>query len=413
MDCPEGNKERGAKPTMKIESVEQPIVESDQEASSYLPAPTIPIPIKIANAKTPALVDTGAAINTVSPRVAGRSKLPRLPIRPSIHIVQAFHPARAIVNKKISAKVTIPFKRWTSKKAVEFHVAPLVNSEAVLGMPFLKQERIKVDPTVHDILLPASKAPKTQDRPTSPANPAISLELATPPNPTRSPVYAQRYHEEAVNEFPELFADKLPPRSQRRINPDAPIHRIELKDPKKTINGRLFALPEKFLNSMIDFLEEHLLARHIRPSKSSFTAGTWMIPKKDHTAMPRIVHDYRALNENTIKDHTPLPRQDLIIRQLAKAKYRGKLDCPNSYYQMAMHPDDVHKTAFNTPFGLFQWLVMPQGLCNAPATWQRFMNWILRKHVGKICHIYIDDIAIFSDSLLEHHRNVRLVLQAL
>jgi len=80
---------------------------------------------------------------------------------------------------------------------------------------------------------------------------------------------------------------------------------------------------------------------------------------------------------------------------------------------MAMHPDDVHKTAFKTPFGLFEWLVMPQGLCNAPATWQRFMNWVLRKYVGKICHVYIDDIAIFSDSLLEHHRNVRLVLQAL
>ena len=144
-----------------------------------------------------------------------------------------------------------------------------------------------------------------------------------PPEPTLRPVDARRYHEEAIKEFPDLFADKLPPRNQRRINPDAPIHRIELKDPKKTINGRLFALPEKFLNSMIDFLEEHLLAGHIRPSKSQFAAGTWMIPKKDPTAMPRVVHDYRALNENTVKDHTPLPRQDLIICQLAKAKYRG------------------------------------------------------------------------------------------
>ena len=105
---------------------------------------------------------------------------------------------------------------------------------------------------------------------------------------------------------------------------------------------------------MIDFLEEHLLAGHIRPLKSQFAAGTWMIPKKDPAAMPRVVHDYHALNENTVKDHTPLPRQDLIIRQLAKAQYRGKLDCPNSYYQMAMHPDDIHKTAFKTPFGLFE-----------------------------------------------------------
>jgi len=95
-----------------------------------------------------------------------------------------------------------------------------------------------------------------------------------------------------------------------------------------------------------------------------------MIPKNDPSAIPRVVHNYRALNENTVKDHIPLPRQDLIIHQLAKAKYRGKLDCPNSYYQMAMHPDDVHGTAFKTPFRLFEWLVMPQGLCNVPATWQ-------------------------------------------
>ena len=116
-----------------------------------------------------------------------------------------------------------------------------------------------------------------------------NLPPPPPSEPTLRPVDARRYHEEAIKEFLDLFVDKLPPRNQRRINPNAPVHRIELKDPKKTINGRLFALPEKFLNSMIDFLEEHLLAGHIRPSKSQFAAGTWMIPNKDPTAMPRIV----------------------------------------------------------------------------------------------------------------------------
>ena len=197
--------------------------------------------------------------------------------------------------------------------------------------------------------------------------PSLS-KLTVPSDYILSTTDVRRYHEETIKEFPELFVDKLPPKSQQRINRDAPVHHIELKDPKKTINGRLFVLPEKFLNSMIDFLEEHLLAGHIRPSKSQFAAGTWMIPKKDPAAMSRIVHNYRALNDNTVKDHTPLPRQDLIIRQLARAKYRGKLDCPNLYYQMAMHPDDVHKTTFKTPFRLLEWLVMPQGLCNAPAT---------------------------------------------
>ena len=195
-------------------------------------------------------------------------------------------------------------------------------------------------------------------------------KLTVPSDYILSTTDACRYHKETIKEFLELFADKLSPRSRRRINSNAHIHCIELKDAKKAINGRLFTLSKKFLNSMIDFLEEHLLARHIRPSKSQFAAGTWMISKKNPAAMPRVVHDYRALNENTVKDHTPLPHQDLIIHQIAKAKYRGKLDCPNSYYQMAIHPNDIHKTEFKTPFGLFECLVMPQGLCNAPAAWQ-------------------------------------------
>ena len=152
---------------------------------------------------------------------------------------------------------------------------------------------------------------------------------------------------------------------------------------------------------------------HIRPSKSSYVAGTWTIPKKDIRAIPQVVHDYRALNDNMVKDHTPLPHQDLILHQIARANYRGKIDCPNSYYQMDVHPDDVHKTAFKTPFGLFKWLIMPQGLCNAPTTWQRYMNQILHKYVGKICYVYIDDVVIFSSTLEEHHWNVQLIMWAL
>jgi len=55
---------------------------------------------------------------------------------------------------------------------------------------------------------------------------------------------------------------------------------------------------------------------------------------------------------------------------------------------------------------MYEWLVMPQGLCNAPATWQRYMNWILQDEIGRICYVYVDDIVIFSDTLEEHHRNV-------
>jgi hypothetical protein len=138
-----------------------------------------------------------------------------------------------------------------------------------------------------------------------------------------------------------------------------------------------------------------------------------MIPKKDPTAMPRVVHDYRELNANTIKDHTPLPRQDDIIEEMGRAQIRGKIDLPLAYGQLLMDENDIHRTAFKTPFGMFEWIVMPQGLCNAPATFQRFMNWILRRYLGQFCAVYLDDIAIWSNSVIEHIKHVRLILQAL
>ena len=78
-----------------------------------------------------------------------------------------------------------------------------------------------------------------------------------------------------------------------------------------------------------------------------------------------------------------------------------------------VHPDDVKFTAVMTPFGLYEWVVMPMGCRNAPATHQRRMNQALRKYIGRICHVYLDDIVIWSNSVAEHRDNVRTILQAL
>jgi len=78
-----------------------------------------------------------------------------------------------------------------------------------------------------------------------------------------------------------------------------------------------------------------------------------------------------------------------------------------------MHPDSVKFTAVNTPFGLYEWLVMPMGLRNSPAVHQRRVFSALRALIGKVCHIYLDDIIIWSNSLTEHKTNVALVLEAL
>ena len=85
----------------------------------------------------------------------------------------------------------------------------------------------------------------------------------------------------------------------------------------------------------------------------------------------------------------------------------------NSFFQTRMNPEHVHLTAVNTPLGLYEWLVMPMGLKNAPAIHQRRVTAALRQYLGKICHIYLDDIVIWSQTVEEHERNVRSILQAL
>jgi len=85
----------------------------------------------------------------------------------------------------------------------------------------------------------------------------------------------------------------------------------------------------------------------------------------------------------------------------------------NSFFQTQMHPDHVHLTAVNTPLGLYKWLVMLMGLKNAPAIHQRQVTAVLRKYLGIICHIYLDNIVIWSQTIDEHEQNVKLVLNAL
>jgi hypothetical protein len=85
----------------------------------------------------------------------------------------------------------------------------------------------------------------------------------------------------------------------------------------------------------------------------------------------------------------------------------------NSFFQMRVHPDDVHLTAVSTPWGLYEWLAMPMGLHNSPPIRQRRVTAALWKYIGKICHVYLDDIIIWSENIAEHTEHIRLILQAM
>jgi hypothetical protein len=129
--------------------------------------------------------------------------------------------------------------------------------------------------------------------------------------------------------------------------------------------------------------------------------------------LPRWVNDYRQLNKNMVMDAHPLPRIDDILADCGKGKIWSKIDMTNSFFQTLVHPDDRHLTAVTTPKGLFEWVVMLMGIKNAPAIHQRRVSTALRAHIRKICHVYLDDIIIWSDLLEQHMKDVHEVMSTL
>ena len=152
----------------------------------------------------------------------------------------------------------------------------------------------------------------------------------------------------------------------------------------------------------------------IRPSISPYSAPVWIVPKKADASGQkkfRMVLDYRHLNEHTVEDKYPLPRVEEILDNLGKCMYFTTLDLAQGFHQIEMDPQSIEKTAFTVNNGHFEYMRMPFGLKNAPATFQRMMDEILREYLYKFCFVYMDDVVVFSKSLSEHIDHIRVIFK--
>ena len=196
------------------------------------------------------------------------------------------------------------------------------------------------------------------------------------------------------------------------LPPDRVIgHMIPLQPDHKPPYRQPYRLSPLKIAEVKKQIAHHLAQDWIEESKSPYGASILFVQKKDGTL--RMCVDYRALNNLTVKDRSPLPRIDDLLAQMSGATVFSSLDLAQGYHQIRIAEEDIPKTGFTTAFGHYHFKVMCFGLSNAPATFQTLMNRIFSAQLHKYVVVYLDDILIFSKNAAEHEKHLREVLSIL
>ncbi|GBG82833.1 hypothetical protein CBR_g36363 [Chara braunii] len=212
--------------------------------------------------------------------------------------------------------------------------------------------------------------------------------------------------EGVVAKYPHLFEEPTGV-VEREV-----VHAIEIIPGSSIPKGMIYRMSPGELDELRRQLKELVEKGWIRPSVSPYGSPVLFVPKKMEGTL-RMCIDYRGLNAITVKNREPLLRIDHLLNRVQGCRYFSKIDLKSGYHQIAIRPEDQHKTAFHTRYGLYEFVVMPFGLCNAPSTFQHAMNRIFYDNLDKFVIMYLDDILIFSKTVEEHVAHLDKVLSLL
>ena len=258
--------------------------------------------------------------------------------------------------------------------------------EPLLGLDFLLEHRLAVDP-VHNRLFDADTYIYAKTK-------SVYVQAVTCQ-------HTEGFFSHLWKEFPSLCdasVAKLTNTPKHSI-----VHDIELKpgtQPTHAKARRLFGIK---LQAAKDEIEGMLKLGIIRRSKSEWASPLHIVPKGNDSFRP--CGDFRKLNYATVPDRYPVPHIQDCTRDLQGAKYFSKIDLVRAFHQIPLSKEAIPKTAIITPFGLFEFLRMPFGLCNAAQAFQRLMDVVCRQLPGVF--VYIDDILVASKNKDEHEAHLR------
>jgi hypothetical protein len=316
---------------------------------------TLQVRVFLGGAVLIALLDTGSTHNFIDKRAAHRSGL-HIQQRPRLS-ARGANGARVVYSGVIrDAPVTVQGETFR----LDLFVMPLSGFDIVLGTQWLGTlGPITWDVAAHTVRFQrAGRTVCWTGR--DPADRPALQAIAATPTPSVSQLQTPAPLLDALlHSFGAVFTEPCglpPPRSRD--------HRIILKPGALPVAVRPYRYPAAHKDELKRQCKTMMEQGIVRRSESAFSSPVLLVKKPDGSW--RFCVDYRALNALTIKDAFPIPVVDELLDELHGAKFFTKLDLRSGYHQVRMRPEDIHKTAFRTHDGLYEFLVMPFGLCNAP-----------------------------------------------
>jgi hypothetical protein len=236
-------------------------------------------------------------------------------------------------------------------------------------------------------------------------NKALAVKTRTDP----AKVLPKQYSD-FLRLFDRTEAEKLPPH-RGKADHHIELEKVDGKEPEVPW-GRMYDMSRDELLVLRKTLTEYLDKGFIRVSSSPASAPVLFVRKPSGGL--RFCVDYRGLNKITRKDRYPLPLIYETLRNIGQAKWYTKLDVIAAFHKIRIAEGQEWMTAFRTRYGLYEWLVTPFGLANAPSTFQKYINYALQDYLDEFCSAYIDDVLVYTNGSLKKHReHVRKVLAKL